>query len=132
MSLDLSQIKAERQRKIDEIGRLQEEVAELDTALRVLERYAEKPPNSEEESGLKPRPPGTPSTFDMVNMVLASAEKEGRTDGLTSRELIDAIGAKYWPGIHRSQILPSIFGFAKNGRLLRNGDKWRRKLDLGL
>lgn len=128
MSLDVNRIRADRKRKLDEIAKLQEEVAEIDLALRVYDRYAEKQPPEQEDAespGLAPRPPGTPTTFQMVNMILAGAEKDGR-EGLTSRELLDEIAKKYWPGVHRSQILPSIFGFGKVGRIRRIDDKWYR------
>ena len=59
-----------------------------------------------------------------TDMILASAEKDGR-GALTSRELMDEIRAKYWPGVQNGQILPSIFGF-KGKRLHRSGDKWSR------
>ena len=58
--------------------------------------------------------------------MLASAEKDGK-DGLTAAELVQAIGARYWPGLIGEQILPSIYQFAKAGRFkkLANG-KFKR------
>jgi len=137
MSLDIENLRSRQKRLIDEIAQRQKELDEIDIALRVFDRYSDKPPDKGKASGggksdLPPRPKGTPSTFDMVNLILASAEKEGK-DGLTSRELLDQIRAKYWPGVQNRQILPSIFGFAKdNKRLIRDGDKWKRKLKGGL
>jgi hypothetical protein len=132
MNLDIDQIRARYKRIKDEITKLQTELDELDVALRVLSRFQEKPPDKPASSEeLPPRPPGTPSTFEMVNMILASAEKEGK-EALTSRELMDQIRANYWPGVKNKQILPSIFGFAKKGRVIREGDKWKRKVVPGM
>jgi hypothetical protein len=132
MSLDIENLRSRQKRLIDEIAQRQKELDEIDIALRVFDRYSDKPPDKGKTSagsknGLPPRPKGTPSTFEMVNLILASAEKEGK-EGLTSRELMDQIRAKYWPGVQNRQILPSIFGFAKdNKRLIRDGDRWKRK-----
>lgn len=51
----------------------------------------------------------------MVEFVLSSAEKEGRE--LTASEIVNEIRARYWPGLIGEQILPSIYGFAKQGRV---------------
>jgi hypothetical protein len=61
----------------------------------------------------------------MAEFVLSSAEKEGH-DGLTANELIQAIAARYWPGLIGPQILPSIYQFAKVGRLKLSGGKFKR------
>jgi hypothetical protein len=131
------QIKARQNRIAEEIAKLQKEHDELDVALRVLGRFSklpDKPPKpppkvakKATKKALKPRPAGLPSTFEMVEAVLSEAEKAGQP-ALTSKELLDKIREKYWPGVHRSQILPSIFGFAPK-RLTREGDKWTRKKD---
>ena len=128
VSVNIDSLRSRHKRLLDDIVRLQKEADDLGNFLRNLERFAEKPPDAPQAAGSKellPRPAGTPSTFDMVDMILASAEKEGR-GALTSRELMDEIRAKYWPGVQNKQILPSIFGFGAKGRLIRDGEKWRR------
>ncbi|WP_456667879.1 hypothetical protein [Bradyrhizobium sp. USDA 3240] len=127
-------IRERKKRNLDEIARLQKENDEFDVALRVLELVLSKPPNKPPSPvvvkitlpKLPPRPAGTPSTFEMVETILKDAEKAGK-ESLTSRELMDEIRAKYWPGVQNKQILPSIFGFGKTGRIIREGDKWKRK-----
>jgi hypothetical protein len=58
--------------------------------------------------------------------VLADAEKDGK-DGLTANEIVQAIAARYWPGLIGSQILPSIYKFAKYDRLRKTpGGKFKR------
>jgi hypothetical protein len=131
MNLDIENLRARQKRLNEEIAQRQKELEEIEIALRVFDKYADKAPDKGKakgkatKPGLPPRPKGTPSTFDMVNLILASAEKGGKGP-LTSRELMDEIRANYWPGVQNKQILPSIFGFAKAKRLIRDGDKWRR------
>ena len=112
---DIEAIKS-RQREVKaEIDRLQKEADELDIALRVLSRFS--PVDS--ESGTKlgpPRPEGIPTTFKMVETVLDEA-----VGGLTGRQIVEAIGEKYWPGVRGQQILPIIYGFYKKGRLKKTG-----------
>jgi hypothetical protein len=132
MNPDLDQIRARQKRITDEIAKLQREFDELDVALRVMDRFSkskppDKPPKPKrpKKAALRPRPAGTPSTFEMVETILSEAEKAGKS-ALTSRELMDQIREKFWPGVQNKQILPSIFGFAPK-RLTRDGDKWKRK-----
>jgi hypothetical protein len=62
----------------------------------------------------------------MAELVLADAEKEGK-DGLTANEIVQAIAARYWPGLIGPQILPSIYKFAKDQRLRKTpGGKFKR------
>jgi hypothetical protein len=74
----------------------------------------------------KPRPTGAPTTFEMTEAVLEAAEKEGK-DGLGSKELVDGIRIKFWPGLVTHQVLPTIYGFVKNERLHKTaGGKFKR------
>jgi hypothetical protein len=124
-----------RQREIaDELARLQKEADELDIAMRVLNRLTNQKPQprdgistaAEEPKLGPPRPKGIPSNFDMVEMILASDEKEGQY-GLTAKELVEKISGRYWPGLTGSQILPAIYQFAKKGRLLKtSAGKFKR------
>jgi hypothetical protein len=135
MSSSIDQIRSRQKHLADEIAKLQSEHDDLDIALRVLTRLLktpDKPPKAVKaakgkraKKALTPRPDGIPSTFEMVEKILSDAEKAGKS-ALTSREILDQINEKYWPGVHRSQILPSIFGFAPK-RLTRDGDKWKKK-----
>jgi hypothetical protein len=127
VSVDAEQLRSRHKQLLEDIARLQKEADELANFLQNLDRFTGKPSTKvADDKGLVPRPSGTPSTFEMVDMILASAEKDGRGP-LTSRQLMDEIRAKYWPGVQNSQILPSIFGFRAKGRLIRDGDKWRRR-----
>jgi hypothetical protein len=136
MNPDVDSIRARQKRIFDEIEKLQKEFDELSVALRVLDRFTKaKPPDQPPKpakapkasrKALPPRPKGIPSTFEMVEKILTEGEATGKPE-LTSRELMDQIREKYWPGVQNKQILPSIFGFGKAGRIIREGDKWKRK-----
>ena len=105
-----------RQREVKVgIDRLQKEADELDIALRVLSRLS--PADSESVTKLgPPRPEGVPTIFKMVETVLDEA-----VGGLTGRQIVEAVGEKYWPGVRGQQILPSVYGFSKQGRLKKTG-----------
>jgi len=93
---------------------LQEEEEELQTALRVLKRFA---PSSEAAPKLGPaRPEGVPTLFEMTDSVLAQAEANGKP-GLKGREIVAEIGRQFWPGVKPEQILPQVYQYAKRGRL---------------
>lgn len=118
------------------ITALQKEAEDLATARRVLaslpvvvpgkiERY--RPAVISHSGKLGPtRPDGAPSTFNMAEGVLADAESAGK-DGLTGKEMVDAIREKYWPGLQSAQVLPIIYGFVRNGRMRKTpGGKFKR------
>ena len=108
---DIEAIKSRQREVRAEIDRLQKEADELDITLRVLSRFSP----ADSESGTKlgpPRPEGIPTLFKMVETVLAEA-----AGGLTGRQIVEVIGERYWPDVRGKQILPSIYGFSKQGRL---------------
>ncbi len=129
------QIANERARLEQQLGSLQQEDGELEATLRVIERYAANShggevrdePAEEDDSGeWTPRPSGIPTNFEMVEAILAAAEKEGR-DGLAASELVAEIRSSYWPGLASKQVMPSIYQYAKNGRLKKSAaGKFRR------
>lgn len=130
-----------RQREIaQEIERLREEANELVIALKVIARLdsdslvvsASEPAPAPTETDAEapklgpPRPSGCPSNFQMVDMILASAEKEGK-DGLTISELIAEMRARYWPGLRDVQVSAPIYSFVRQDRLRKTpGGKFKR------
>ena len=104
-----------RQREIqDDITRLQQEGEELLVALRVIQRFSPLGKSPESKLG-PPRPKGIPTLFKMVVVVINKANR-----GLSGREIVEEIGNDFWPGVQGPQILPSVYGFAKRGRLRKN------------
>jgi hypothetical protein len=106
----------------DEIARLQAEDNELQIALKILGKYtglgSGAGPPSESKLGPK-RPPEIPNLFVMTTTVIKEAI-EGGKQGLKGRDIVTAIGAKYWPGVKAEQILPQIYVFKKKGRLRKD------------
>jgi hypothetical protein len=62
----------------------------------------------------------------MVDMILASAEKEGK-DGLQISEIISEMRTRYWPGLKDPQVSAPIYSFVRQGRLKKTpGGKFKR------
>ena len=119
---DIQKIQA-RLREINaQMEKLRAEGEELETAVRVFKRFAG--PNGAAPPGSKlgpPRPDNIPLLFDMTESVIRDAVGAGKP-GLTGAEIVAAIGKRYWPGVQGQQILPSIYGFAKQGRLIKTSN----------
>lgn len=134
MPLELNQITAREKEIAEAIERLKQEANDLAIARRVFEKYSGEPINKvlnvnghllKLPAG-QPRPQAAPTTFEMTEAVLESAEREGK-DGLTGKELVDGIRTKFWPGLVSHQVLPTIYGFVKNERLHKTaGGKFKR------
>jgi hypothetical protein len=134
MPLELAQIAAREKEIAEQIERLTNEANELAIARRVFEKYSGEPTphallingKKIELKGGQPRPAGAPTTFEMAELALQAAEADGK-DGLTAKELLDAIRTKFWPGVVSLQIMPSIYGFVKDKRLRKtDGGKFKR------
>src|SRR5882724_997352 len=106
---DIQAVKARRETIAKELERLTAEDRELEAAVRVFERFSPRP-NGKGATGKlgPPRPEGTPSLFDMTVTVLRDAISTGKS-GLRNREIVKAIGDKYWPGVQPRQVLPPIY-----------------------
>jgi hypothetical protein len=148
MAITLSSSKIENRRReiASAIERLRAEDTELEIALRVIQRFESDTgrvvssvaaqsdmPSDEREPKLGPRrPSGCPTNYEMVDMILAGAEKEG-TEGLTLSEITSEIRKRYWPGLKDAQVAAPIYAFVRSGRFrkLSNGRLGRVKKDEG-
>jgi hypothetical protein len=72
-----------------------------------------------------PRPKGIPTTPAMIDDVIHTAELSGK-QGLTGREMVMAIGAKWWPGVGWNDVLPTAALLVKRSRLGRKGKLYVR------
>ncbi|TIO04125.1 MAG: hypothetical protein E5X88_33195 [Mesorhizobium sp.] len=123
LRIDLDKIDA-RLREIDALrASLAEEAEELQTVKRIAVKYGNAsaeiavPADTSEEPRLgPPRPKGIPTLFHMTYEVLREAEGQGKS-GLSGAEIVAAIGERYWPGLRNQQVMPSVYGFVKDGRL---------------
>ena len=116
----------------------------MEIALRVIHRFdpdtggivsstaakADTPSDPREPKLGPRRPSGCPTNYEMVDMILAGAEKEG-TEGLTLSEITSEIRKRYWPGLKDAQVAAPIYAFVRNGRFrkLSNGRLGRVKKD---
>jgi hypothetical protein len=129
---------AKREKEVQaSITALQKEAEELAIARRVLASFAAttvarpiqryRATLNDDSAKLGPkRPVGAPSTFAMAEDILGAAEGAGK-DGLTGKELVDAMREKYWPGLQSAQVLPIIYGFVRGGRMRKTpGGKFKR------
>lgn len=103
---------------VDEIGRLFGEanrIVEGDLAPEVEGVLA--PGNSIPKYGTS-RPANIPTTAEMIDLVLADAEAQGKA-GLVGIALVAAIGKRWWPGVGSNSILPTAAALVDKGRLAR-------------
>jgi hypothetical protein len=115
---DIQKIQA-RLREINaQLEKLRAEAEELETAVRVFKRFTGANGAAGGPKLGPARPEGLPSLFKMAESVIRDAVTAGKP-GLTGAEIVAAIGKRYWPGLKGQQILPSIYGFAKNHRLTK-------------
>jgi hypothetical protein len=125
--MNLDAIRERRRQIAAEMARLKAEDDELEIAVRVFDRYTKKSGVNGHDKSPKlgaPRPEGIPSLFEMTSSIIQSAVDAGKL-GLKGREIVDEIGNRFWPGVQPHQVLPAIYGFAKNGRLVKKGDKFQ-------
>jgi hypothetical protein len=132
MPLELKDIEARKKEIAKSMSAMQRELEDLEAATRVLLLFQ----GHQQETGVKlrvlpapgtsKRPEGVPTTFDMTESVLEDAEKSGK-DGLTAKELVEAIRDKYWPGLKSQQVLPIIYGFVPDRLHKTSGGKFKRK-----
>ncbi len=100
-----------------ELSVLEKERSEIELAIAVLNKYviSSKTANQGDGNG-KPRPSGTPTSYEMVKFVLKDAGQKG----LKGSEIVERIASRYWPGLVGKQILPSVYQFTKKGRLKKS------------
>jgi hypothetical protein len=117
-----AKIEAERKRLLAE----EEELTRVEQALL---RWASRSepvlgaalPESESPIPRKgpPRPKGIPTTREMIDQVLMSAERRGE-EGLSGRDLVRAISERWWAGCGWNDVLPTALLLVKKKQLGRN------------
>lgn len=125
----LTAIRREIEELASQINALEEERAEIENALNVLKRYtgfgankADAPQHADVAPlphGVPgaPRPDNIPTIWEMTRSVL----KDSPIGTLHVDDIVSQIALRWWPGLSKSQIGPSLYGFAKDGRLERKG-----------
>jgi len=121
MEMDLQKILVRQREIAAQMEKLRAEAEELETAVKVFKRFAGPEDKPEGPKLGPPRPEDIPSLFEMTESVIRDAMGGGKP-GLTGKEIVAAIGRRYWPGVNGPQILPSIYKFAKEDRLTKTNN----------
>ncbi len=106
---------------------LEAEHGELEAAERTLVRLGATPPEEGEvevESGGKP--PGTPTTPNMILALLREAHAQSKP-GLEPREMMISISKRWWPSVKSEDIGPTAWRMWKEGRLAKSGSLYMLK-----
>ena len=110
---------------------LKAEDQELETAQRVLERFmpaANTPVGNdpvddaigEAIDAASGKPDGTPTTPNMIIMLLKEAERQGKP-GLEPKEMHIQVCRRWWPSAKSEDIGPTAWRMRKDGRLTKQG-----------
>lgn len=120
---------------------LRTERVELETALKVIERFAgddddATEPNLEgrrvglaeaaaeiEERQSGGKPPGTPPIADMILEILSEASVRG-SSGLSPKEMVPIIRERWWPEARGESIGSIAWRMAKRGNLLTEDGRY--------
>lgn len=113
---------------IEEVPAVGSELQETSEPAAAMEVAAEPPPSPSEPAADQqtaskpsaadhsPRPAGIPTTFAMIREVLTAKP------GMTAKETVEAIAAKWWPGLQFKYLGPDISTNITKGRLNRDSD----------
>jgi hypothetical protein len=130
-------LKRQLARLDEEQAKLKAEETELAIAERVLGRLTDAPADAAPAKRVplasggipkngSPRPDGIPTVAEMIDAILADAATAGGRAGLTGRELVVEIAARWWPGVGWNNILPTALRLVEKKRLGRKGDRYLR------
>lgn len=106
-----------------EINELLAEVKDLTIAEKVLMRLSPNADESDEEiertpSGAPVKPAGIPT---MPEMIVDALRSTTNPFGLSPKDIMEFIAAKYWPDVRSELVGPIAWRMAKEGRLVKNG-----------
>jgi hypothetical protein len=132
-----SQIRQRLSEVIDLIGRhqlalayLTKEQDELEGAVRVFERFYERPNLSRDlvgstsEISSPTKPAGIPTVAQMIIAALRESEAIG-TYGLEPKAILAFVRTRYWPDAPAASVGPIAWRmWAKENRLQKSGDKY--------
>lgn len=130
------QIDAERKNLAAQIDSLRRKETMLDQELHeltVTERTIARLHNIELPELIAPpekatggKPAGIPTVLEMANAVIAS-EAEGRDQlFMEGNDITEAIRRRWWPTVKPSDVTPTLWRAAKEGRIYKNGTRYAR------
>lgn len=106
-----------------ELNELMAEAKDLTIAEKVLMRLNHELGDNEEEtertpSGAPVKPAGVPT---MPEMIVDALRSTTNPFGLSPKDIMEFIAAKYWPEVRSELVGPIAWRMAKEGRLVKNG-----------
>jgi hypothetical protein len=106
---------------------LESEDQELEAAEKTLLRLGAVPPDEGEVAAeTSGKPPGTPTTPNMILALLREAHAQGKA-GLEPREMLISISKRWWPSVRSDDIGPTAWRMWKEGRIAKNGSVYMLK-----
>lgn len=112
-------------RREDEALAVEDE--EISTTLKTLARVygveLDEAPETRGKSsgGISTKPEGTPTLFEMVTTVLHDYAEIFSDDPIEGDTIFEEIRRRWWPDAPRNSIIPSLWRFAKEDRLIKDG-----------
>jgi hypothetical protein len=123
------EIEAMRRDLTAKLDALDAEDEELASAERILVRFgfalAETEAMTTTEVG-GGKPPGTPTTPNMILALLREAEAQGKP-GMEPREMQISISKRWWPTVKSEDVGPTAWRMWKDGRLAKEGSLYMLK-----
>jgi hypothetical protein len=111
----------------ERLDMLKAEDEELASAERVLMRFGAVPVEPAGVPGLGTgKPPGTPTTPNMIMALLREAIAQGKP-GLEPREMQISISKRWWPTVKSEDVGPTAWRMWKDGRLEKTGSLYSIK-----
>ena len=110
------------------LAMLKQEQGELEIAVRVMDRFRDRPDYSNilppEPSGVEARPSGKPANMTVPQMVIEVLEQNALLDGdgpMESKEILAQIRKVWWATATSKDVGPIMWRMAKEGRLIKSG-----------
>ena len=120
---DLESRAAKIAREKDDLDR---EASAIDTTLETLAKVYGVEVEGDDvkpKQGVSTKPENTPTMFGMVETVLLEHALWG-DDFLEGQVIYDEIRKRWWPDAPRNSVIPSLYRFEKEGRLVKLGTKY--------
>jgi hypothetical protein len=112
-----------------EISALERELSAMDTTLETLAKIYGISVDAEPEersgrtaSAASTKPDDAPTLFEMVSLILDDWDLID--DAVEGQQIYDEIKKRWWPDAPRNSIIPSLWRFAQEGRLIKDGTKY--------
>lgn len=121
-----------RERIAREDDALATEIEEINTTLKTLSRVygveLEDLPDikaAKSTGVISTKPAGSPTLYEMVTNILEEYDMLIDDGPMEGDQIFEEIRRRWWPDAPRNSIIPSLWRFAKEGRLIKDGTAYR-------